>query len=153
MTKLVTRQAIVDNARTWVGVPYKHMGYNRKGVDCVGLLTGVALELQLIAQPPKLVYAQCPSVAYFTEQAYNNLNPVDRKASELVAGDVATFFASDSSGAQHFAIVGELYGGKTMIHALAKYKKVIEHAWPEFWDKRYVRAFEFRNVEALLWHK
>ena len=34
----VTGQMIVDAARTYLGVPFRHDGRNRDGIDCVGLV-------------------------------------------------------------------------------------------------------------------
>jgi len=34
----ITRQDVVDEARTWIGVPWVHGGRARSGVDCAGLL-------------------------------------------------------------------------------------------------------------------
>ena len=35
---VIKRREIVDAARNWVGVPYRHQGRTRNGIDCVGLL-------------------------------------------------------------------------------------------------------------------
>ena len=34
---VTTSEAVVREARTWVGVPFRHQGRDRTGVDCVGL--------------------------------------------------------------------------------------------------------------------
>jgi cell wall-associated NlpC family hydrolase len=45
---MLDRQHIVDTARGWLGVPYRHQGRRKdKGVDCVGLIIGVGAELGL----------------------------------------------------------------------------------------------------------
>lgn len=37
-----TSDEIVQYARTWLGVPWKHQGRSQRGVDCAGLLVMVA---------------------------------------------------------------------------------------------------------------
>ena len=45
----VPREAIVAEARTWLGVPWRHQGWRRTtGCDCVGLVRGVGHALGLI---------------------------------------------------------------------------------------------------------
>ena len=39
--------AIVAEARTWLGVPWRHQGRSRAGVDCAGLVVLVARALEL----------------------------------------------------------------------------------------------------------
>ena len=38
----MTRQQFILEARTWIGVPWRHQGRTRQGIDCVGLLVRVA---------------------------------------------------------------------------------------------------------------
>ena len=35
---VIKRREIVAAARDWVGVPYRHQGRTRNGIDCIGLL-------------------------------------------------------------------------------------------------------------------
>jgi len=35
-------ERIVAEAKTWLGVPYKHMGFRKTGCDCTGFLLGIA---------------------------------------------------------------------------------------------------------------
>lgn len=35
---MVTREAIVEQALAWLGVPFRHQGRDREGIDCAGLL-------------------------------------------------------------------------------------------------------------------
>ncbi len=42
---MATGQQLVDAARTWVGVPFRHQGRTRYGVDCIGLIICARAEL------------------------------------------------------------------------------------------------------------
>ena len=44
---MVTRTDIVAAARGWLGVPWRHQGRSRAGVDCVGLVVVVCRSLGL----------------------------------------------------------------------------------------------------------
>lgn len=44
---VVTRDMIVEQARTWLGVKWRHQGRTRYGVDCAGLVIKVAHSLGL----------------------------------------------------------------------------------------------------------
>lgn len=39
---------IVEQARTWIGVPFLHQGRTRIGVDCLGLVIAVGQELGMV---------------------------------------------------------------------------------------------------------
>lgn len=43
----VTRRQIIDSARKWMKVPFHHQGRNEFGIDCIGLLVMVAVDLEI----------------------------------------------------------------------------------------------------------
>ena len=43
----VTGEAVVAQARTWLGTPWRHQGRSPRGVDCAGLVVLVARALGL----------------------------------------------------------------------------------------------------------
>jgi len=44
---MITRQEIINAARNYLGVRYKHQGRTRFGLDCLGLVVRVAHDLSL----------------------------------------------------------------------------------------------------------
>lgn len=44
----VTREMVVAEARTWIGVKWRHQGRTREGVDCIGLPQQVGVSLGLL---------------------------------------------------------------------------------------------------------
>lgn len=43
--------AIVTEARSWIGVPFRHQGRTRRGVDCAGLAVCVGVACGVLAVP------------------------------------------------------------------------------------------------------
>ena len=44
--------ALLDAARAYCGVPFRHLGRNRAGLDCVGLLLAAAADAGIRADDP-----------------------------------------------------------------------------------------------------
>lgn len=144
---MLSRTHILETTRNWIGTPYRHQGRHKgKFVDCVGLIVGVGedLGLQLIA--PK-AYSPSPASNLVLEYADRSLIRIPEN--ELAIGRIAIMWGFDRNEAQHLAVVGEHAGQLTMIHALSRSGKVVEHQWDNFWMKRLVRVYEFPNTEPL----
>ncbi|MFP3017550.1 MAG: hypothetical protein ACEY3E_01265 [Candidatus Tisiphia sp.] len=67
---MISGKDIAAEARTWLGTKYHHQGRLKKsyasngGVDCIGLIMGVAMELRLVGADGKLL-------AKFDETSYS----------------------------------------------------------------------------------
>lgn len=133
---------IVACARSWRGTRFVHQGRGRGGVDCLGLLAGVAHELGLRARDGSLLiahdalsYSKQPDGALLRARLDELLWPVD--AFVWQPGDVA-LFALDGQP-QHLAILSDYGAGEPgMIHAYAPARKVVEHRLDAMWRKRLV---------------
>jgi hypothetical protein len=147
----VARALICAKARGWVGTPFKHLGRDRKGVDCVGLVLGVAQDLGLDKRYglPNLSYGLAPNPAYVIEQTAKWLVPTGRKLEDLIPGDIATWWGVDPGTPRHLAIIGwdAMCKRRTMVHAFAKHRKVIEHSFDKFWPQRFVAGYEYPDTE------
>ncbi|WP_213308164.1 NlpC/P60 family protein [Paraburkholderia sacchari] len=136
---MVTRAQIVEEARTWLGTPYRHQG-RLKGVacDCAGLVIGVARALSLKAE----------DVEGYTRRADGSLAGhcdarMERIAPEHAqAGDVVLFHWNNSP--VHLAI---LTGPDSIIHAFAINRFVCEHRIDEKWRRQIVRYYSIPGVE------
>lgn len=94
-------RALVDEARTWLGVPYVMGGADRKGADCSGFLVSVYRDVADIKLPRT------------TSQQREHCIPIDKD--QLAAGDIL-FFSSKRSGGK-VAHVAMYIGNGRMIHA------------------------------------
>lgn len=115
----------VEEARKWLGVPFRHQGRSRNGVDCGGLLVCVAEALgKEIIHPA--TYSMSPDPKLIEEALLANCT----KVSERQPGDVLWFsFAGEP---RHVGLASDI----GVIHAWAKPNKVVEHRLDDVWLKR-----------------
>lgn len=138
---MVTRAAVVDQARGWLGTPFHH-GQACRGVgcDCVGLLVGVAAELGLEHDPVQ-VYPRQPDEPRFRVELARRLDALD--AVDAAEGDVLHF---NCGGLMHVGIVSGVQPLR-MIHAYARHpRRVIESTIDETWSRACRGAWRFRGV-------
>lgn len=140
------REAIVAEARLWLGTPYRHqaslMGV---GADCLGVVTGVWRAL--IGKEPERPPAYTPDWAetlggdQLMEAARRWLreNPLGAARE----GDVLLFRMALGAPAKHAAIVS---GGGRIIHAYWG-RAVCETCLVPWWRRRIAGAFSFPGVE------
>jgi len=125
MKTTVTREQIVAEAREWVGTPYRHQARIKGlGVDCVGLLIGVARKLGLVAPAFDVQgYTRRPDGWTLIEECERHMTRVDREAMGEGDGVIVRFDAEP----QHFGFIAPYrHGGWSMIHATGKYGCVVE---------------------------
>jgi cell wall-associated NlpC family hydrolase len=127
------RAALVAHARSLVGVPFKHRGRSRDGIDCVGLvqvcLQAVGRETQDDLTYPRIPVPGLPALRDALIRHFGE--PVKT----LAPGDVVAMrWTGDLS---HVAIVGDYpYGGLSVIHALALDRRVVETRLADPWPRR-----------------
>ena len=139
---LIKRSQVVEYARSWKDVPYRHQGRSRLGVDCAGILVEIARMVN-IEITDVLNYSREPSTFSLKEQMDRVLCPIDRD--DILPGD-ALLFKIDILP-QHVAIVSDyLYGGLGMIHAYTKVKKVVEHRLNDVWMHRLIQAYRIPGI-------
>jgi NlpC/P60 family putative phage cell wall peptidase len=140
--RYLTREAIVAEARSWLGTRYRHQA-SVKGVgcDCLGLVRGVwracvGVEPEL---PPPYApdWAEAGGRDALIEAAARHLVAVPRDA--FAAGDVLLFRYRDGFVAKHAAIASSR---DTMIHAHDG-ACVCEVAITPWWRRRIAGAFRF----------
>ena len=138
---MTTHQDIVDEARTWLGVPWRHLGRNRAGIDCVGL--GVAVTRALgVCDYDVASYSRQPGpglVAHLLKVA--DEIPI----TEAVPGDFIAL--QDSAFPFHVAFLSERHGVRHIIHAHARRRQVVEEPYIGEWPSLTVKAFRLHGLE------
>lgn len=139
---IVTREQIVEEARKWLGTPWRHQGRTDRGIDCAGLVVKVAHALgqstfddtsyQRTAQKQKLM-------SYFEQEL--DTQPLQ----QLRPGDVVLF--RDNSYPCHVGIVTEKHGLPYLIHAHAIRRCVIEEPFTVEWRSKWVAGYKFKGVQ------
>ena len=134
--------AIVTAARSWLGTRFHHQGRIKRtathkgGVDCLGLLTGVARELELYSSTGIALIS-------FDETDYPHQPDATRLRNRLEA--VLTYIPLEAmqpadvlllkidGSAQHLAIITDCEDGLGIIHAYAPARQVVEHNLDSYW--------------------
>lgn len=142
---MITRPAIVAEARSWIGTPYQHQtSLKGVGCDCLGLIRGVWRAV--VGDEPERAPPYAPDWAEASGQetlalaASRHLVPI---AYECVReGDVLLFRWRAHLPAKHAAIVT---GPALMVHAHDG-AAVAEVGIAPWWRRRLAYAFEFPNL-------
>jgi NlpC/P60 family putative phage cell wall peptidase len=143
---LITRSAIVAEARTWIGTPYRHQA-SLKGVgcDCLGLVRGIWRALY--GSEPEHVppyspdWAEASGQETLAEAGLRHLVPRD-DAQAFVPGDVLLFRWRTGFPAKHAAIAT---APGLMVHAHDG-AAVAEVSVAPWWRRRLAYAFRFPGV-------
>lgn len=133
------RQDVVDEARKWLGVPWRHHGRNRQGVDCVGLGVVVARALA-ITQYDSLDYSRVPHPGLLD---HLRIVADEIPIASIEPGDFIAI--EDSAYPYHVAFVSEKYGVLHIIHAHARRRMVIEEPYTHEWPGLTRYAFRFKE--------
>ena len=144
---------IVACARGWIGTRFHHQGRVKKtaehkgGVDCLGLLVGVAHELNLkdgegrpLALADEANYSHSPDSVRLSARLGELLVPVPPSVGEgVIPGDIVLLRVD--ANPQHLAIISDSGDGLGLIHAYAPARAVVEHPLDEWWRERIEAAF------------
>jgi cell wall-associated NlpC family hydrolase len=149
---MTTNADIVTAARSWIGTRFHHQGRLKKtaahkgGVDCLGLLAGVAAELDLrmpdrtpLIAFDRTDYTHFPDTAYLRKQLKRLLYPIPVEG--IVPGHI--LLLNIEQNPQHMAVVSGIGGGLGLIHAYAPARAVVEHALDDAWHRRIETAYRF----------
>lgn len=127
----VTRQQVVDEARTWINTPLQHQAMLKGvAVDCLGLIKGIALGLSLPVAPE--LAADHRLISYGAVPVGRTLIEICNRYLEMTRepglGDLLVM--AFGLNPQHFAIVSRvsIYGNPThIIHSYSAVGKVVEN--------------------------
>lgn len=135
------RHEIEDYARSWKDVEWQHMGRNRAGVDCVGLLIVTATHFGIPHYGDEVNYRRTPEdgklVKLLTSQMIIRRPPLKIGMAVVIRDPIQPC---------HVGIIGERYGELSLIHASVLKRKVYEEPWTG-WKHLYRMALDFPGVE------
>lgn len=139
----VTADAIIAEARGWLGIPWRHQGRTRAGIDCVGLVVCVAHALDL-SDYDATGYGRRAQGQGFVAHFRDNMDAV--AIPDARPGDVLVF--SDHAYPCHCGFLTERLGHPHLLHAHATRRKVIEEPYAGEWPARVRFAFRFRSTRG-----
>lgn len=138
---MVTRNDIVEKAREYIDTPFVHQGRLKgKGIDCIGLIVGVAKELGLFEYDHKAYarYSDGTLLMQHMHTVYDLGDIADRQA-----GDVVIYWVSrQTRHPQHVGILTD----NGIIHTYDRVGKVVETHTHERWTERMTHCFKWRGV-------
>jgi cell wall-associated NlpC family hydrolase len=139
----VTAAELIEQARGWIGVPFRHQGRNRLGVDCAGLL--VAL-LQSCGRLP----ADFRAPERYARRPNGELLAVVERYCERtqqdparVPGAIVLIRWPGDTQPSHVA----LSTGSTLIHAYMRARRVIEAGYRGPWVRDTHSAWLIPGIE------
>lgn len=140
-----TRSKIIESAQSWIGVPWRHQGRNRRAIDCAGLIIMVGKEIGYLPESfDKTNYGRRSHGPQFLNVFRECL--IEKKNNLLVPGDIIVM--REDIYPCHSGIIGYKHDRPTIIHAHAEHRKVIEEDLEQS-DRRkiIVATFEYPGTE------
>ncbi|MGD9295390.1 MAG: peptidase [Roseobacter sp.] len=139
------QQAIVDEARRWIGTPYVHQSsVFGAGADCLGLLRGIWRALYGVEPEKVPAYSMDWSEPQGEERlwdaALRHLTPKNQKDEAL--GDVLLFRMRAGAVAKHLGVVSRIGEHARFVHAYSRHG-VVESALSQPWQRKIVARFCF----------
>ncbi len=128
---MLTRQEIVEQAKTWVGTKFRYQGRikqnqnNKGGVDCLGFIIKLCDEVGYKYNNKPISYYD--TIIYSKKPNYNILQTrfaeifYTKEAKDIDIGDIVLKKVCND---QYHLV---LYTGNTFIHASAIIRAVVEH--------------------------
>jgi NlpC/P60 family putative phage cell wall peptidase len=143
---VISRAAIIVEARSWIGTPYRHQA-SLKGIgcDCLGLARGVWWSLHGEEPEPIPAYsrdwAEARGEETLATAAGRHMTAIP--IAERQAGDLLLFALNEHAPAKHCAI---LVAPDRMVHGIEAHP-VAEVSLGSWWRRHIRFAFAFPGVE------
>lgn len=145
---MTTREEIVAEARTQIGVPWIHQAHLLGvGVDCIGLVGALGLHFGIDGAerwrdtPEYHSYGRPPDPRLLLRGCAEFLDPIDIEDAKLADILIMRFEAEP----MHVALVSAL-APMYVVHALSRLGRVAEHRLDDGWRTNVMRAYSFRGV-------
>jgi cell wall-associated NlpC family hydrolase len=138
---MITKDQVIDEAKSWIGTRYKHQGRSKHGVDCIGLVVVVCRSLRIVTDKlyDPLGYARLPSNGLLEDGVGRACTQLDGPR----PGCVVLIRWKPHEAASHCAI----FTGENIIHAYQKVGGVVEHGFRAGWPRRAHSFWALPNVD------
>jgi hypothetical protein len=148
------KNKIIEEAYSWIDTRFKHQGrlkksgYHYGGCDCLGLIIGIAKDLDLRSLNGK----KLESLDNITYPKLLTSNILQEKLNQFLAriaindleiGDI--ILIEINNWPQHLAIISALKPNISIIHSYAQARKVVEQHLPEEWFKKIIAAYRLNE--------
>jgi cell wall-associated NlpC family hydrolase len=121
---------LVESARKYLGVPFRHRGRLPSRLDCVGLIVIARQDCGYEVRNDEKHYGREPHADGLREHLQLEFG---QPCSDIQVGDIA-LIAYNTEIPHHVAIVGDyVYGGLSLIHADGLIGRVVEHRLDDKW--------------------
>lgn len=121
-------------ARAFLGVPWKHQGRDRLGIDCIGLVVSCLRECGHVP-PDRTDYGRDPNGELVAALVAN--------CTQVPMQEGAIALVRYGPELRHVGIIGSGHDGLTLIHADSHQRRVVEHPIDARWRKRIVSCWEY----------
>jgi len=140
---LSKREQVVEHARSFLEVPWRHQGRSRNGIDCAGLVIVVAREMGLADYDTRDYQRHTVGHRFLSHFKAN----MDQKSPVNVQpGDVLLF--RDNVFPCHSAITAGAPGDLSIVHAYAHARKVVEERLDQGeWMNKLTACFAFKGID------
>lgn len=146
------RQAVIAEARQWIGTPYHHQQMVKGvGCDCVGLIRGVGFATGVMPEQPEVwarfnAYGRRPNPRRMLEGMNTFLVPV--RPGDEQDGDIA-WLEWRSDLPMHLALIAEgPLGEMQLIHSFSDVRAVVCHGVTTQWLDRIVSYWRYPGLAA-----
>ena len=149
------REDIVQEARRWLGTPYRSRHYPVMGqaCDCASFLLGVGLGAGVFAPGTRMPVYAADRHLHRSDEAYREQlrahGFVEIAPANAQLGDVLLLVMGQHQPASHTAIVTDCNDAPTrIVHASRPVGRVCEHGIDARWRGRVRFAFRFPGIDA-----
>jgi hypothetical protein len=133
---------IVDQAKTWIGVRFRHCGRSRTGVDCAGLVIKVAHEMGFTTFDTR-EYARRPNIRAFLKHFKDHMDPVPK--GEMRSGDV--LLTREIRFPAHCGILEiDDQNRRWLIHAYEPCGQVVREGLSKLREQDIIHVFRYRTA-------
>jgi hypothetical protein len=137
------RLQIVQEARSWLGRPFRHQGREwAHGVDCVGLVIKIQSALDPSWEYDVTDYRREPKQQEFI-QNFRDLM-VEKNPADRLPGDV--LLMRDRRFTCHCVVYDVNSSEEYIIHSYALRRKVVEEPLSAEWKNNITHCFEFKGI-------